>query len=319
MSRLGGWVAVCGMASALAANAAGNITGRVVDSQTGEGIERARVLVQLTPPGNDQPVTLVALTNSEGTFGVRNLPGVPCRIWSERTGYLGGQNRTESQATIPISDAEATAPIVLQLTPQAVIEGSIVDPGGTGIAAWIKLYRVVPNKSGGIEFQRDLQVDESGEFRLAGLEAGSYYIEFAGPRAWVNQAKVRAYAVRFYPNAADLRSARSIQAKTGAVVQVTLQLHVAPSYQIRGRVPAASQNPSLSLRLPGEPAAGMQFFNAAWDDRNRSFSFSGVPPGVWLLEANFMIDGNAVQGSKIVTVEDADVDGVTIEPAARAN
>ena len=51
MSRLGGWVAVRGMASALAADAAGNITGRVVDSQTGEGIERARVLVQLTTSG----------------------------------------------------------------------------------------------------------------------------------------------------------------------------------------------------------------------------------------------------------------------------
>jgi hypothetical protein len=313
------WIAVCGMVcglvpASIAAGAANDLSGRVVDAQTGEGVERARVMVQVTPPGSNQPATLVVLTNPDGGFGVRNLPDGACRIWSEKAGYLGGQ-RSGSQASILFSDADTPAPVILQLTRQAVIEGRVVDQSGAAITASIKLFRLILERKGGVEFQRDMQVDGTGEFRLAGLEAGHYYIEFGGRFDWPNQAKKRAYSIQFYPHAPDLQSAKAIEMQAGQVAQLTLQLQAAPAYEVRGRVPAATQRPAISLHLPGEPDPGMQFFNPSWDERNENFTFSGVPPGVWILEANFSIDGHAVQLSKTVRVADADVDGIALEPA----
>jgi hypothetical protein len=158
-------------------------------------------------------------------------------------------------------------------------------------------------------------VDGTGEFRLAGLEAGRYYLEFGGRFNWPNQAKNRAYSIQFYPNAADLHSAKVIQVQAGQVEQLMLQLQAAPAYEVRGRVPASTQRPAISLHLPGEPDAGMQYFNASWDERNEGFTFSGVPPGVWILEANFFSDGKTVQLFKTIIVDDNDVGGIALEPA----
>src|SRR5947209_974779 len=90
--------------SPLTTATANEIQGRVIDSQTGEAIARARVTLEVFGHSNSGNAMLVVLTKPDGTFEVHNLPRSMCRIWSERPGFLGGDSRAESNTRIVLAD-----------------------------------------------------------------------------------------------------------------------------------------------------------------------------------------------------------------------
>ena len=178
---------------------AAEITGRVIDSQTGEPIPRAHVTIQAVPIGG-QPIGLAVLTDVAGNFTASNLPNGSCQISGEKAGYLGAV--VSVQAMVVSGEAKPAA-VVLRLIRQGVIEGSVVDQKGAGVPlASVQLFRSeIVNGKRRIRPLNGAQTDATGEFRISGLRAGHYYVGANASIVRVRDSKKFAYAPILYASA----------------------------------------------------------------------------------------------------------------------
>jgi hypothetical protein len=295
--------------TAFTAAAANEIHGRVIDSQTGEGIERTRITFSVLErsASRREPVVMVALTNPDGTFQISNLPNGSCQIWGDRSGYLAGSGRAESKANITLQDSKEPVQVLLRLTRQAVIEGRILDENGEGIAGQLRLLR---QAQGRVDAVNHLFVDPGGDFRLAGLDAGRYYLAISAPQYGITAP--RAYPTVYYPRARDFQSAKPIDLQSGQQEHIEFRMAEVPAYEVRGRIHPASQSVNLSLQLSGEPS--MSDGIATWDAPSGTFKITGVPAGTYLLTAILVLDGQAHRASQTVKVSDSDIDGIVLQP-----
>ncbi|MFN3325694.1 MAG: carboxypeptidase-like regulatory domain-containing protein, partial [Bryobacteraceae bacterium] len=123
--------------------------------------------------------------------------------------------------------AEETIEIVLRLVPQGVIAGRIMDEDGEPVStgyihliatarAKEKLYNTVVNS---------VPVNDLGEYRLAGLGPGEYYLRFQPRESAVALGDQRRSGERidtlvptYCPRAATLREARPIRVGFGEMI-----------------------------------------------------------------------------------------------------
>jgi hypothetical protein len=300
------WLLLLTCAFAAQIASAADISGRVIDAATGEPIPRARVAIHVLVNGAE-PNGVTLLTDATGGFRVSNLPDGNCQLSGEKAGYLG------TSLMFP-GDTKST-PVVLRLTRQAVIEGSVVDEKGRGVPlASVQLFRqVVANGRLQIEPSNGTQTDETGEFRLFGLAAGRYYI---GTTAQTLRPTKLAYAPTLYPGATDISAAQVIDLQPGREEQVKISLRAVPAHRVRGTIPDG-RSPNIGL-YPDESRRFPVMFNlaASWDEKTNTFTISGVPPGRYVLNGTIQIDGRQQRLRKTITVDDADLDGILLEPAS---
>jgi len=55
---------------------------------------------------------------------------------------------------------------------------------------------------------------------------------------------------------------------------------------------------------------------ASWDQKTNTFTISGVPPGRYVLQGTTQIDGRQQRVSKTISVDDADLDGILLDPVS---
>jgi 5-hydroxyisourate hydrolase-like protein (transthyretin family) len=313
--------AFCGV---LGAADSRDLTGRVVDAQTGQPIARAQVRLQIFQ-GSQQGVQVAVLSDADGSFRVTNVPDGGYNVTCEKAGYL-----TNSQGVMPRAMPQTRAantqpnaqptPLVIRLTAQAAIEGTVVDDKdmpAENIFIQLVLPQVVnghrqfmPSMGGG--------TDETGSFRLFGLSAGRYYISITGRVSGVRRAKSLAYPPLFYPNSTEIEAAQPIDLKAGDEQQIKIRLpEPVRAREVRGEVAAAG--PSVSVTLTRQSISQFPFPNnitSNWDAKTGAFRITGVTPGIYLLTAGVSHGGREyLQTSTMVTVGDADVTGIRLEPA----
>jgi Carboxypeptidase regulatory-like domain len=285
---------------------AADISGRVIDAETGGPIPRARVAIHVSLNGGE-PAGVALLTDAMGGFRVTNLPDGNWQLSGEKAGYLS--------ASLMLSGDTRSTPIVLRLPRQAVIEGSVIDEKGRGVSfASVQLFRqVVANGRHQIQPSNGTQTDQAGEFRIFGLAAGRYYLGAAGPT--LRPAKL-VYAPILYPGATDISSAQAIDLQPGTEEHVKISLRAVPAHRVRGtishgRSANAWLHPQESRRFPVTLNLG-----ASCDEKTNTFTISGVPPGRYVLEGTVQIDGQQLRMMKTISVDDADLEGIVLEPAS---
>jgi hypothetical protein len=231
MSRQWAYLCIC-FPTLLIGQPEYEINGQVLDAQTQEPVARATVTAAI--PGPDgKPNPMVMLTSSWGMFRIRNVPAGNVQLHCHRPGYLVGSS---SQVT-SIDGKPAKA--VLYLTRQAVISGTVVDERGFAmLGAQVQAFRQVV-----VEGRRQLQqtglaaaADETGEFRVAGLAAGRYYVGFASNAG--TQSKKVSYPPTFYPNNPGVTGARFIELRPGQEERIEMRLTSQPAGEIRGYFPS---------------------------------------------------------------------------------
>ena len=292
---------------------AAEITGRVIDSQTGEPIPRAHVTIQAVVSGS-LSTGLAVLTDVAGNFTASNLPNGSCLISGEKAGYLGAP--VTVQAMLVSGEAKPAA-VVLRLIRQGVIEGSVVDQKGAGVpSASVQLFRSeIDNGKRRIRPFNGVQTDATGEFRISGLRAGRYYVGANASIVRVRDSKKFAYAPTLYPGATEIGSAQPIDLLPGKEERIGIQLEKVAAYQVRGQITPAERHPSASLRpqepdrFPVSPNLG-----SSWDEKTNTFTISGIPPGLYVLETSTQIEGRQRRAIKTIAIGDKDVDGVLLEP-----
>jgi hypothetical protein len=289
------------------------IAGRVVDAQTGEPVAHARVTVQFYEQAR-QGVGVSLLSGVDGSFRITNVPEGGYSVSYEKAGYLPGNQ------TMPrLGSGEAKRiPLVLRLTAQAAIEGTVVDDQGAPVpfASILLVHQQVEDGRRQLQPAQGGSADESGYFRLFGLPAGRYYVGVMAHVNGMRRAKSMAYPPLFYPNATELAAAQPFDLQAGGEQQLRIRLpEPLPAREIRGVVAAAAVNVGVTLvRQPAGRFSWPSIFETNWDAKTRTFRISGVTAGTYLLTAGAQEGNNWLQASTMVTVGNADVTGLRLEP-----
>ena len=213
------------------------LSGTVVNAATGAPVSRA--LVQL---GGDSQT--VALTNADGQFEFRGLPASQTNVMAQKPGFFSEQQAdVDNGWTMPlmIEVGPDTAPIVVKLVPESVIEGKITSNGQPAENVPVKVIspQIVEGHKEWIEHAGATTNDE-GEFRIANLLAGQYFLE-VGPEwlpggAGVGKGHEAGYEKTFYPSVPGGDAATPLVVGTGQRAEVELSLKLEPWYRIKGTV-----------------------------------------------------------------------------------
>jgi protocatechuate 3,4-dioxygenase beta subunit len=177
--------------------------------------------------------------------------------------------------------------------------------------------------------------DDKGDYRLFGLQPGSYLVVAEpGRAAFMNgagfalsakaggnnpKAESAIYTAKYYPNEISPEAATPVVLKPGDETQANFTLTRVTGHAISGAVTGASQAKDgeksdehacvvVALREGSFMPVGMAALG-----KDSSFKISAVPPGKYKLAATEYAGGeDARQGSAAVLVDSSDVTGVTI-------
>jgi len=289
------------------------IAGRVIDAQTGAPVARARV--SITPSGS-QSDEIVVLTGDDGVFDLTGVPEGNYQLSGERVGYLRGFQNVQSQPVPAAADAKPVS-LAIRLTPQAVIEGAVVDESGGAVPfANIQIYRrVAIDGRRHAQFVSEAQTDDKGSFRIFDLAAGAYCIGVTVSPAGMRLREL-AYPPVFYPNSPAMAHAQFVDLRPGQEQQIRIRLpEPVPAHEIRGQVVPPLEGAGVQLRPADSVAVGgpSSFAPQYSDQKTHTFKFTGVTPGVYAIDVTALLDGQQRRATTIVTVADRDIAGIRLE------
>jgi len=308
------------------ANPTHTLRGTVVNSVTGEPVQR--VLVQLE--GNPQRHVL---TGADGKFEFQSVAPGSAVISLRKPGYF--TEHTRSRGLPPwVTVGPHQLPVVLNLVPEAVISGHVLGDGGEpaeGLPVQVFGDRI-ENGRKTWNIVSSTQTNDLGEFRCANLPPGRYYV-FAGPSSGTasltprvraqararmrarggGQPVARGYPGVFYPAAEDRNSATLLEVRAGQHVEVNFNVASQIFHTISGTVTGYLTG-NVGLDLQAANAAGTQInANFDFDAKKGTFGTQWLPPGRYVLSAEMRDnDGHASYATLDVTLA-SDLSGVHLQ------
>ena len=263
------------------------LRGRVINGATGESV--ALALVEVSAPGPK-----AQFTGADGTFDFTDLP--PGNYWplARKPGFFADAELQRSAAT-PLFSTGQHEPIILKLIPEAIILGEVKDENGAPLEGvtvraqqWQELNGEKQLVPAGSAF-----TDDEGDFRLAELRPGRYYLSFTSStsggwsityRLTSKNPEEQGYGAQFYPGVPDLESASAIEIRAGAQVHIVQTLSPQRLFQVAGVVRGADPASGFNLTLTNSMGDMVQN-RVRLDPNTGQFQISGVPRGTYLLEA----------------------------------
>ena len=280
------------------------LAGRVTGEGTNAPLADARIVLMpmfgrgVPPP---RPMTPMgqppqAITDHDGRFAFPRLRPGEYRINVQRTGYAPLDEAGQGH-TIELADGQAIENLQLQMQKGAVIAGRILGPSGepqadVRVMALRRMpgpqaqARLMPAPMQGLQQTNDL-----GEFRLAGLPPGEYFVSaapnmqspFGGPAvAAPSPGRSRtAVTTTYYPGTTDQAAAQPVAVARGAEVgNISFMLQSLPVFRVSGIV----------VDEEGKPVAGA-FVMLMNDPRNGVFMGSGASRAPSGDDGRFTVDG----------------------------
>lgn len=278
------------------------LEGTVINSVTRQPIARALVQITTTPPR-------AMLTGAEGEFFFDKLPQSTVYVQVTKPGfnppgYNGSVGRSTPRSLV-IGPGMSKA--VLALTPEAVIYGQVTDAGDDpveGVMVDVLNSRTIRGHQhvasafragvglGNIAVAQ-VQTDEDGKYRIAGLAPGTYYIMLkttmlrlrsrAQAREGLHQAQDSgAYpAVLYYPGANHFDSALPVQLAGGQRLETDFELKHVPSFSVAGVVSSSGEWKQINPPMITDTASGQTLLNADTFAETGAFTFKAVPAGTY--------------------------------------
>lgn len=299
-----------------------SISGTVVKEPGSEPLKK--VLVQIIAETQGESYT--ASTDADGHFRVENVAPNRYRLFVERTGFTGVNGRlAQSDVNVlTVQAGQSVEDLLFRMLPTAVISGRVTDEDGDPISG-VRVFaqRRKPGKAAregaGMAATNDL-----GEYRIAGLFPGAYWIVAMPPpdfRDYERQEQPATtadrndtrYVTTYYPGTYDALQATSVSAKAGDEIPVNLTLVPARTYRVRGTVTglSAGQKPAVELFSRGGDTIRA---NASEIGPDGQFEIRGVAPGSYMLKMAAGADWLAATAHQDVNVVAADVEGIRLVP-----
>jgi hypothetical protein len=302
----------------------GAVEGVVVNSVTGAPVRKALVTLRQV----DQYAGEQVRSDSAGRFHLQ-VPAGSYVAWAEAQGYAQeapDYTRTAPRArTVTVNAGGAVKELLLRIPPAAVLSGRVLDEDGRPVSgATVQLLRYHYTAGGAdMESPYSATADDRGEYRIAAITPGRYYLSanryVAPPQAAgrVHSTVVeRGYGFTFHPGVERAADAAPIDLPPGAESTQDLRLQRVRLFHIRGVV-AGPLGPDAWVLA--DTCAGSVFPRHSVRIRQGGlFDFWGMTPGLYCLSVCSQSAQGLSYASRQVTLTDRDVQDVelTLEPGA---
>ena len=311
----------------------GAIRGRIVASDTGRPLRRARIQVTAPELAGDERMTS---TNAEGRYEIKDLPAGRYNVSVTRSGYLRlsyGQRRPYEQGKpLQVANGQVVENVDFTLPRMSLITGRVLDEANEPISG----VRVMAMRSAFFEGQRKLVpalapfaiTDDAGQYRLLGLTPGTYYVEAETRETWTvteqGLERVMGYARTYFPGTTGVADARRVEVGIGEETSnIDFSLIPGRAANVGGMVldsqgrPLAGRQVQVvqDFRGPG----GMRMVNlqqGAPIAADGTFTVRNLPPGDYKLQVQNTTDigGVSVQeaAAEPITIDGVNIDNITL-------
>ena len=284
-----------------------DISGTVLDAVTAKPVPRAQVTLQPTdPPGEAR----LSRTDATGNFVLRNLPVGIYDLSAAKQGYVQGSDALRKVILVSGTQPDRYA---LNLQPQAVLSGIVTDQDGDPVqgAQATVLRPVIIQGRRRLEPRETAKTDERGSYRFFGLGPGKCYIAIAAPPSAPDAEEAMAYPITFYPNTPESASAQSIDLQPGANEQADVNIAQQDSFEVTGHIDSSTAPVTIHLMpAPDAIAPIVPVFRARLEAKTSAYTLSGLPPGNYIVRADYDQNGRKSSGFRRIAVSGAEVTGI---------
>jgi protocatechuate 3,4-dioxygenase beta subunit len=305
----------------------GIVKGRITSAASGQPLHRVRVT--LNGPVQNAPS---AVSDTRGEFEITEVPPGTYTLTATRAGYLTvqyGQNRPrELGRTIEVGSGETVEHVDIALPRGSVLAGRITDDAGDpapGIRVEALEYRYIRGHRVLVP-ARLTTTNDVGEYRLSGLEPGSFRLRASSAEVWESDDGKGTYvfATTYFPGVTGTDAPQSVDLEIGQEVGgLDFRLVPGRAASVTGVVEDGSGQPmrdqtvylSNIMRTVGGRLLGSgQGAPPVKTDSRGAFAFSRLAPGEYLVYA-----GNETERVTIpMVLNDGDVQHVTLAPRRAA-
>ncbi len=307
------------------------IEGIVIKDPGSEPVKKAVIeLIAETQPGG---AAYTAVTAADGLFHIAGIAPGRYRLFAERPGFLElGRRRVRTEGRVlNLVAGEELKDLQIRLQSAAVVRGRVTDEDGDPMlnAQVSVLRQTYASGHGRWEQVGSERTNDLGEYRIANLAAGNYYVSVSPPPDFKSLIEAAAtpssaarnsstpekslatsYQTTFYPGTTDRSQAEPIQLHPGDDFPVNFSLTPSPSLSIRGAV--VNMPPRSSAVIMLQSRDFNLVLNGAEMHKDGSFVIHDVAPGSYTILAtvenasppmmarqSLMVAGNSVEGVRL--------------------
>jgi len=314
------------------------LAGTAVDSITGTPLAKVEIVAEHLS-GNDPGAS--TSTDAKGNFRMVEVDPGQYRLSAKRNGYLdtyyGARKSSARGSTITLTAGQQLEDLKVKLTPFGAITGSVRDADGEPIvAAVVELYSLKSsNGKQRIQGWDTVSTNDLGEYRLADLPSGRYYISAKANDRGSNRNVDHSPKsdnppvfpiMTFYPGTSDPVAASVIEVSAGErVTNANITMIRSPLYSVSLHVetPAGMKaHAALDYSTDGFGSIAAVYGS----DKDGNVRLTGIPPGSYVAKFNglspqkpfdgtvdmYADDGNCNTATVPVIVERADVEGLRV-------
>lgn len=313
-----------------------SVAGQVTSMSTGQSIktatiwlrpvntdtaELATVRMSVLGYGSSANQGLYSVTaRDDGSFCFENVTPGLYTMTGSKTGYLETSYRAVSpteSGKIIVVQAEPLRNLKLALISQAVVGGRITDEDSepvSGATVSLLMRMVVGGQVRNVPV-RGAQSNDLGEFRVASVAPGTYYVVVDPKPAIPHPAgQTRSRLRTFYPGVSSFTQATPIVVRAGeGRLGLNVELLSGQTHYVRGSISGLLPTDQGSIQI--HPEEEQQVFIAIGGPNYRadgSFEFAGIATGTYTL-SYFQLSGDSAKSARVsITVGDRDVNDVVL-------
>jgi carboxypeptidase family protein len=308
------------------------IEGVVIKEPGSDPVKKA--LIELIAENQAEGGDYTALTGPDGVFHIEGIVPGRYRLFAERTGFLEVEKhhvRSEGRV-LTLAAGQEVKDLQIRLQAAAVVRGRVTDEDGDPLAnAQVGVSRQT-FASGRSRWEQvgSERTNDLGEYRVAGLAAGNYYVSVSPPpdfktlieasgnpsgaetrNAAMDKSSVASYQTTYYPGTTDRTQATPIQLRAGDEFPVSFSLTPSPSLSIRGAVVNLPPRSSPVIMLQSRDFNVV--LNGAEIHKDGTFVIRGVSPGAYTIQATVENVAAPMMARQAVQVSN-NVEGVRLAP-----